>query len=464
MMADRGAAARPIRPASGSVPMTAPAGMAGSGTPVGRTDPQPGRRDGDDRVGLRRPDDIRHADEVAGRGDRGHRWLVPAATGCARTGVLADDRPFRVGVGLAIASAGPARDRQLSVTERARSTGMPMRLGVTTSPAGGGCRSALAEADRHDVDRDDRDGGEHDDADPSDRDRTPGGLRSAAMAQAPTVARRRRDLVGAPDLGDLAGEAAGLADLPGRRGGGVHGLGQGRVRSRARAPGGRGRRSASGPAARRSAGRRPASCRSSPSSRSIVRIASVGREVQVHDGVRVQDHRGQRFARRGERSDPVAQGRRGGEEQRPGEADDEDARRSHAPRDCASMSAKSSPARRPSSAMCGLAARRKTLNAAISAATPTPTSVPYSTTQAAATIAMAPSLGWIRQIRAISPALMKWRAPARTIAPRAGMGKQGQRPGQEQQDQRDRPGGDDPGQSASATRPPRRPGSARRWS
>ncbi len=48
--------------------------------------------------------------------------------------------------------------------------------------------------------------------------------------------------------------------------------------------------------------------------------------------------------------------------------------------------------------------------------------MPYRTTQPAATTAMAPSLGWIRQILAISPVLMNRMAPARTIAPRAGIG------------------------------------------
>ena len=112
-----------------------------------------------------------------------------------------------------------------------------------------------------------------------------------------------------------------------------------------------------------------------------------GREVQVDDRVGVQDDRGQRLAIRGELADPVAQGGGRREEQRPGEPDDEHARRptgGRAPVDVGEVVALEA----PEFGDVQLAARRKTLNAAIRAATPTPTSVPYSTTQAAATIAM----------------------------------------------------------------------------
>ena len=38
-------------------------------------------------------------------------------------------------------------------------------------------------------------------------------------------------------------------------------------------------------------------------------------------------------------------------------------------------------------------------------------------------MAIAPSPAWMREMRAISPNLMKCRAPASTIAPRAGIGR-----------------------------------------
>ena len=108
-----------------------------------------------------------------------------------------------------------------------------MRLGVTTSPAGGGVRLALAQADGDDGDRDDGDRREHDDADLWGRDRTGSGPRPRAAAAAGSVAALRpppRRPIRRDRLVDLAGQVRRHADRSGRRRGRIDGLGEGRVR------------------------------------------------------------------------------------------------------------------------------------------------------------------------------------------------------------------------------------------
>ena len=374
--------------------------------------------------------------------------LEPAATGVPGSRVLADDRALGIGVRLPIRGR-PEDEAGVLGDGPGPVDGDPDEVRRDDLAGGGRLGAPLAEGDGGDRDRDDHEGGDDHDADLRAR---PAGFGSVAGRGPWGGPGTRRDvLVGGGHRGDGGRDrTCGVVhDRPGsvatvrgpRRGGRIDRIGQrltNAVGRREMAQPERPHEVAQGPGRSGDHERRPG----------LAELAldgpdGIGRgEVEVHDRVGVEDDRRQRLPARRELADPVAERRRRREEQRPGEPDDEDAggpSRGRAALDVGEVVAVEA----PEFGDVRLGGTPEDVERRHQGCHPDPDERAVQDDAGGGDDRDGPSLGWIRQIRAISPGLDEVQGAGQHDGAEGGDREQRQRPGQEQQDDRHAPGGDD---------------------